>query len=52
MACWQRNWQFTQPPAAARRCRVEAKAAKASAATTAAPPVAARQATRMAAVSR
>jgi hypothetical protein len=40
MACWQRNWQLTQPPAAARRRRVDMKVAKTSAAVTAAPPVA------------
>ena len=41
MACWQRNRQFTQPPAAARRRRVDMKLATASAAATAAPAVAA-----------
>jgi hypothetical protein len=40
MACWQRNWQLTQPPAAARRRRVDIKIAKTSAAATAAPTVA------------
>ena len=40
MACWQRNWQLTHPPAAARRRRADLKVAKASAATPAAPTVA------------
>ena len=40
MACWQRNWQLTQPPAAARRRRVDMKIAKTSAAATAAPTAA------------
>ena len=40
MACWQRNWQLTQPPAAARRRRVDMKIAKTSAAATAAPAAA------------
>ncbi len=39
MACWQRNWQLTQPPAAARRRRTDMQVAKASAAATAAPAV-------------
>jgi len=52
MACWQRNWQLTQPPAAARRRRVDMKVAKTSAAATAAPAVAAATATTRAAVSR
>ena len=40
MACWQRNWQLTQPPAAARRRRIDMKVAKTSAAVTAAPTAA------------
>ena len=52
MACWQRNWQLTQPPAAARRRRVDMQVAKTSAAATAAPAVAAVTATLRAAVSR
>ena len=36
MACWQRNWQVTQPPAAARRRLTEVKVATATAAATAA----------------
>jgi hypothetical protein len=40
MACWQRNWQLTQPPAAARRRRADMKIAKTSAATTAVPTAA------------
>jgi len=40
MACWQRNWQLTQPPAAARRRRVDMKIATTSAAVTAAPAAA------------
>jgi len=40
MACWQRNWQLTQPPAAARRRRADMKIAKTSAAAAAAPPAA------------
>ena len=39
MACWQRNWQLTHPPAAARRRRADLNVAKASAATPAAPTV-------------
>jgi hypothetical protein len=52
MACWQRNWQLTQPPAAARRRRVDMKAAKTSAAATAAPAVATVTAATRAAVSK
>jgi len=52
IACWQRNWQLTQPPATARRRRVDMKAAKASAAATAAPAVAAVSATARAAVAK
>jgi hypothetical protein len=40
MACWQRKRQFTQPPAAARRLRVDIRVVKTSAAATAAPAVA------------
>jgi hypothetical protein len=40
MACWQRNWQLTQPPAAARRRRTDIKTAKTSAAATTAPTAA------------
>jgi len=40
MACWQRNWQLTHPPAAARRRRIDMKVAKTSAAVTAAPTAA------------
>ena len=40
MACWQRNWQLTHPPAAARRRRADLKVATASAAAPAAPTVA------------
>ena len=50
MACWQRNRQFTQPPATARRRRVDMKLATASAAATAAPAVAASTASMTAAV--
>ena len=50
MACWHRNWQFTQPPAAARRRRVDMRVAKTSAAATAAPAVATSTATITAAV--
>ena len=50
MACWQRNWQLTQPPAAARRRRVDIKAAKTSAAATTAPAAATVTATMTAAV--
>ena len=52
MACWQRNWQLTQPPATARLRRTDRNAAKASAAATAAPPAAAVIARISAAVSR
>ncbi len=52
MACWQRNWQPTHPPAAARRRRVDSKAANTSTAATAATPVATATATMRAAVSR
>ena len=50
MACWQRNRQFTQPPAAARRWRVDMKVVKTNAAATAAPAVAVSTATMAAAV--
>jgi hypothetical protein len=50
MACWQRNRQFTQPPAAARRCRVDMTAANASAAAVAATAVPVSTAARTAAV--
>ena len=50
MACWQRNRQFTQPPAAARRCRADMKAANASVAATAAPAAAVSTAARTAVV--
>ena len=52
MACWQRNWQLTQPPAAARRRRVDMKVAKTSATATAAPAVATVTAATRAAVSK
>jgi len=52
MACWQRNWQLTQPPAAARRRRVDRKAANTDVAATAATPVATATAAMTAAVSR
>lgn len=52
MACWQRNWQLTQPPAAARRRRVDMKVAKTSAAATDAPTVAAVTAIATVAVSK
>jgi hypothetical protein len=40
IACWQRNWQLTQPPAAACRRRIDKNTTYAStAATTAAPTV-------------
>lgn len=52
MACWQRNWQLTQPPADARRRRVDMNAANTSAAAMAAPPVATVAATTQAAVPR
>jgi hypothetical protein len=48
--CWQRNRQFTQPPAAAWRWRVDIKVVTTSAAATAAPAVAAVTATMTAAV--
>ncbi len=50
MACWHWNRQFTQPPAAARRRRVDMRAAKTSAAVTAAPAVATSTAAMTAAV--
>jgi hypothetical protein len=50
MACWHWNRQFTQPPAAARRRRVDMRVAKTSAAVTAAPAVATMTATMTAAV--
>jgi len=50
MACWHWNRQFTQPPAAARRRRVDMSVAKTSAAVTAAPAVATSTATMTAAV--
>jgi hypothetical protein len=50
MACWHWNRQFTQPPAPARRCRVDMNVAKASAAATAALAVATSTATSTAAV--
>jgi hypothetical protein len=49
MACWHWNRQVTQAPAAARWRRVAMKIAKASAAATAVPRVAAMTATRVAA---
>ena len=49
MACWHWNRQLTQPPAAARWRRVAMKIAKASAAATAVPTVAAMIATTVAA---
>jgi len=52
MACWQRNWQVTQPPAAARRRRTDMKTATASAAEMAAPAMATVTATVSAAVSK
>jgi hypothetical protein len=51
MACWQRNRQLTQPPAAALRRRADMKVAQASAAATAAQAAAAVTAARTAAVS-
>ncbi len=50
MACWQRNWQLTQPPAAARRRRADITIAKTSTAATAAPTAATVTAIRKAAV--
>jgi len=50
MACWQRNRQFTQPPAAARRWRMDMKAANASTAAVAATAVAVSTAATTAAV--
>jgi hypothetical protein len=50
MACWQRNRQFTQPPAAARRRRTDMKAANVSAAAVAATAAAVSTAARTAAV--
>jgi hypothetical protein len=50
MACWQRNRQFTQPPAAARPRRVDMKVANASTAAVAATAVAVSTAARTAAV--
>jgi hypothetical protein len=52
MACWQRNWQVTQPPASARRRRAGTEAAKTSAAATAAAAKATVTATIRAAVSK
>ena len=52
MACWQRNWQLTQPPAAARRRRVTLKVATTSAAAAAAAAVAAVTAITTVAVSK
>jgi hypothetical protein len=50
MACWHWNRQFTHPPAAARRRRVDMKVARTSAAATAALAVATSTATMTAAV--
>jgi hypothetical protein len=50
MACWHWNRQFTQPPAPARRRRVDMRVAKTSAAATAAPAVATSTATMTATV--
>jgi hypothetical protein len=52
MACWQRNWQLTQPPAAARRRRTDMKITKASAAATTAPAAATVTAITRAALSK
>jgi hypothetical protein len=52
MACWQRNWQLTQPPPAARRRRVDMNAVKTSTAAMAAAPVVTVATARNAAVSR
>jgi hypothetical protein len=41
MACWQRSWQLTHPPAAARLRRTDRNTTKASVAATAALPAAA-----------
>jgi hypothetical protein len=52
MACWQRSWQLTHPPAAARLRRIDRNAANATAAATAAPPAATVIATVSAAASK
>ena len=52
MACWQRSWQLTHPPAAARRRRTDRNTVNATAAATAAPPAAIAIATNSAAESR
>jgi hypothetical protein len=52
MACWQRNWQPTHPPAAARLRRTDMNAAKASTAATDATPAATVIAAISAAVSK
>ena len=52
MACWQRNWQLTHPPAAARLRRTDRNTANATAAATAAPPAATAIATVSAAPSK
>jgi hypothetical protein len=52
MACWQRNWQLTHPPAAARRRRTDKNAAKARTDKTAATPAPTVTAITTAAVSR
>jgi hypothetical protein len=52
MACWQRNWQLTHPPVAARRCRTDRNIVNATAAASAAPPTAIAIAANSAAESR
>jgi hypothetical protein len=52
MACWQRNWQLTHPPVAARRCRTDRNTVNATAAASAAPPTAIAIAANSAAESR
>jgi len=52
MACWQRSWQLTHPPAAARRRRTDRNIVNATAAATAATATATAIATNSAAESR
>jgi hypothetical protein len=52
IACWQRSWQLTHPPAAARLCRTDRNIVNATAAATAATATAAAIAASSAAESR
>jgi hypothetical protein len=52
MACWQRSWHLTHPPAAARRRRTDRNIVNATAAATAATATATAIATNSAAESR